>query len=183
MHKHYIEAQDLLRDSFLLAKDVLQSGYRPDHLLIILRGGALVGVSMHEYFVRQGLRIGYSTVRARSYTGIQERDEKVCLDDLAQAMPELHDAARILVVDDVLDTGNTLRTLLGELQRDPGVNDSATIRIAVPWYKPRCNTSGIVPDHHLNETEDWLVFPHELCGLEEAEIHDNKPWAAESLKP
>ena len=48
------------------------------------------------------------------------------------------------------------------------------IRIACPWYKPARNTTTLRPDYYLHETEDWLVFPHELVGLKAAEIAAGK---------
>ena len=55
------------------------------------------------------------------------------------------------------------------------------IRVATPWYKPHNNTTDRVPDYFLHETDDWLVFPHELDGLSEDEIFANKPGVKEIL--
>jgi len=48
------------------------------------------------------------------------------------------------------------------------------IRIACPWYKPRQNLTSIQPDYYVSETDQWLVFPHELSGLSVNEIKQNK---------
>ena len=44
----------------------------------------------------------------------------------------------------------------------------------MPWYKPERNIIDIVPDYYIHETDDWLVFPHEMDGLTEEEIFTNK---------
>ena len=48
------------------------------------------------------------------------------------------------------------------------------IRMAMPWYKPLRNIIDTVPDYYIHETDDWLVFPHEMDGLSEEEIFKNK---------
>ena len=42
-------------------------------------------------------------------------------------------------------------------------------------FKPNKNQSGHKPDYYLHETDQWLVFPHELDGLSLEEILENKP--------
>ena len=55
------------------------------------------------------------------------------------------------------------------------------IRIATPYFKPGNNRTGRSPDYFLHQTDDWLVFPHELDGLSLAEIRSNKPELATLL--
>ena len=47
--------------------------------------------------------------------------------------------------------------------------------VATPYYKPNKNESKYKPDYYLHETDQWLVFPHELEGLSLEEIQKNKP--------
>ena len=49
------------------------------------------------------------------------------------------------------------------------------IRIATPYFKPGKNKTDRIPDYHIHETDQWLVFPHELEGLTLEEIKANKP--------
>ena len=42
-------------------------------------------------------------------------------------------------------------------------------------HKPTKNKTGRKPDFYLHETDEWLVFPHELDGLTIDEIKENKP--------
>ena len=39
---------------------------------------------------------------------------------------------------------------------------------------PERNIIDMVPDYYIHETDDWLVFPHEMDGLTEEEIFTNK---------
>ena len=52
-----------------------------------------------------------------------------------------------------------------------------TVRIATAYYKPSRNKTRLKPDFFVHETEEWLVFPHEICGLSEDEIRAHKPGA------
>ena len=49
------------------------------------------------------------------------------------------------------------------------------MRVATPWFKPGNNQTRMTPDYYIHETDKWLVFPHELKGLSEADILANKP--------
>ncbi len=48
MDKHYISAQQLLDDSFALTMQVFESGFEPDYIVGVWRGGAPVGIAMQE---------------------------------------------------------------------------------------------------------------------------------------
>jgi hypothetical protein len=53
--------------------------------------------------------------------------------------------------------------------------------MAMPWYKPERNIIDVEPDYFVHETDDWLVFPHEMDGLSEKEIFENKEGMKEIL--
>ena len=48
MEKHYIRADELLEDSFKLAWNVFESGYRPNYIVGVWRGGAPIGIAVQE---------------------------------------------------------------------------------------------------------------------------------------
>mgnify|MGYP003327988378 CR=1 FL=1 len=70
---------------------------------------------------------------------------------------------------------------LKELEEKTRANLPKTIKIATPWYTPSRNTTSIVPDFFIHETDSWLVFPHELSGLSMEEISAGKPEIARTL--
>lgn len=171
MHKVFISADTLLAASFRLATQVHASGYLPDLILGVWRGGSPIAIAVHEYFAFRGHDCEHFPVRVSSYTGIGAQADSIAIHGLSWLLPQLADTRRLLVVDDVLDTGRSLAALLKALHSAPGTRD---IRIACPWYKPKHNRTRIVPDYYLHETADWLVFPHELVGLSTAEIRAGK---------
>jgi hypothetical protein len=96
--------------------------------------------------------------------------KKICHDD------------RVLIVDDVFDTGNTIRAVIDELSRRARDNTPEDIRIAVPWFKPTRNETDLVPDYYLHETAEWLVFPHELDALTADELRASRPGIAKIIE-
>jgi hypoxanthine phosphoribosyltransferase len=82
---------------------------------------------------------------------------------------------RLLIVDDVYDSGLSVKAVLDTLSARARKNTPNDIRIATPWFKPGNNKSGRIPDYYLHETERWLVFPHELDGVSKEELIENKP--------
>jgi hypoxanthine-guanine phosphoribosyltransferase len=89
---------------------------------------------------------------------------------------------RLLVIDDVFDTGRSVEAFLLELKARCRHNMPETVKIATAYYKPSRNQTSLKPDYFVHETEEWLVFPHEICGLTEAEIRVHKPGAALILR-
>ena len=55
---------------------------------------------------------------------------------------------------------------------------TAELRVATVWWKPTRNRSTLTPDYWIHQTADWLVFPHELCGLEPDEVRAHRPEAS-----
>ena len=81
---------------------------------------------------------------------------------------------RLLIVDDVFDSGRSVAALIKAIRKQSRLNTPAEIRVACPWYKPTKNSVKFGPDYYLHESAEWLVFPHELAGLEGGEIAAGK---------
>ena len=82
---------------------------------------------------------------------------------------------RVLIVDDVFDTGNTIKAVIEEIRKRARGNTPHEIRVAVPWFKPTRNETDMEPDFYLRETAEWLVFPHELDALTPDEMREARP--------
>ena len=174
MKKLYITAQQLLEDSFELALKVFESGFRPNYIVGVWRGGAPVGIAVQELLHVLGVKADHIAIRTSSYTGIGERGKQVKVHGLNYLVKRLESEHFLLVVDDVHDSGLSIRQTIEDLNFACKKN-TPEIRIATPWYKPNNNQTGLVPDYYLHESDDWLVFPHELDGLTLEEIRENRP--------
>ncbi|MFZ5654345.1 MAG: phosphoribosyltransferase [Pseudomonadota bacterium] len=178
MAKEFIDAETLLAESFRLAARIHASGYRPDLLLGVWRGGAPIAIAVHEYLQFRGHGCEHLPVRVSSYTGIGVQSERIDIHGLPWLLEQVAACRRLLIVDDVLDTGRSLAALLAALAAAPGERE---LRTACPWYKPGRNRCGRIPDYYLHETDNWLVFPHELAGLDDTELRAGKGRLADLL--
>ena len=174
MNKHYISPQQLLEDSFRLAWQVYDSGFRPAYIVGVWRGGTPVGIAVQELMQLLGVAANHCAIKTSSYTGLGQRELQVQVDGLEYLQSHLKSGDRVLLVDDVHDTGLSLQHIINELERAlPSIRTD--VCIATPYYKPANNRRGKPPDYYLHSNDDWLVFPHELDGLTLEELRANKP--------
>lgn len=129
-----------------LARSVVDSGYRPDWLVCVARGGLVVGGAL-------GYALGMknvATVNVEFYTGEDERPPVPV--ELPPALdPAVVATQRVLVVDDVADTGGTLDMVAAKFR-----DEVADLRTAVLYHKPR---STVAPDYAWLVTDAWIEFP------------------------
>ena len=178
MDKIYISADDLLIDSFKLAKKIFDSGFRPQFIVGVWRGGAPVGIAVQEYLDFVGIKTDHIAIRTSSYYGIGLQDKEVRVHGLNYIIDNVNATDELLLV---FDSGRSVIAVIKELKEKTRANLPKTIKIATPWYKPNRNATSIVPDFFIHETDSWLVFPHELSGLSIEEISAGKPEIAKTL--
>uniref|UniRef100_UPI003D8EE7CF phosphoribosyltransferase n=1 Tax=Gordonia sp. B7-2 TaxID=3420932 RepID=UPI003D8EE7CF len=136
-----------------LARAVADDGFVPDIILGIARGG-LIPAGALAYALDCKLLI---SLNVEFYTGIGETlAEPVLLPSLLESSG-LHDQ-RVLVVDDVADTGKTLRLVDDYCALQGRV---AEVRNAVLYKKPHTITT---PDYHWRVTDKWIEFPWSAPG-------------------
>ena len=174
MDKTYITAQQLLEDSFRLAHQVYEDNFRPEFIIGIWRGGAPVGIAVQEYFEFKGVETDHISVRTSSYYGINQQAKKIRVHGLHYLIENANADDKLLIVDDVFDSGRSVDALIKQIRKQSRLNTPSDIRVACPWYKPGKNAVDFEPDYHIHQSEEWLVFPHELAGLEAAEIAKGK---------
>ena len=134
-----------------LATEIAAEGFRPDIVLAIARGGLTVaGALAYALNVKN-----CGAMNVEFYTNVDER-----LDVPVVLPPGLNviDLAglRVLIVDDVADTGRTL-----ELVRKEISEHVAEARCAVLYHKP---WSVIAPEYVWKHTELWINFPWSCDG-------------------
>ncbi len=174
MEKIYIRSQQLLEDSFRLAATIYASGFRPHFIVGIWRGGSPVGIAVQEYFEFRGVQTDHIAIRTSSYTGIGKQSKLIRVHGLHYIIENVNAEDALLIVDDVFDSGRSIKAALDELKEKTRRNMPVNLKVACPWYKPGNNKTNIVPDYYIHETDKWLVFPHELAGLTIEEIRSGK---------
>ncbi|HET6628985.1 MAG TPA: phosphoribosyltransferase family protein [Woeseiaceae bacterium] len=179
MNKTFVAADDLLLDSFRLAVAVRDSGFRPDFLVGLWRGGSAVGIAVQEGLENLGIATDHIAVRT-SYTGqpgyreMVDQAESIRVHGLDYLVDKVCEEHSLLIVDDVYSTGSSASAVIDRLATKTRRNLPHDIRIATVWYRPTERTVR-VPDYYIHETADWLILPYELQGLSVDELRQHKP--------
>ena len=134
------------RASRELAEQIAASGFEPDLLLSVARGGLFVAGALGYALDVKNLHVA----NVEFYTGV---DERLDMPVMLPPVPDVVDlaGARVLVADDVADTGETLK-----LVHDFCGDHVAEVRCAVIYQKSR---SEIDCEYVWRHTDKWINFP------------------------
>ncbi len=135
--------EETLPIAMKLADMVRESGFSPDVIVAISRGGLILGRVLSDLLNVPDLR----TIRIRRYAGVGEAEE------LKIDVPILErlDGKKVLIVDDVADMGDTLLAAVEHVKKQ-GAKEIKTLTI---HYKP---WSRVKPDFFIEKTESWVVY-------------------------
>ena len=117
MEKLYIRSEDLLKDSFQLAWNVYESGFKPNYIVGVWRGGAPIGIAVQEFLSVLGVKSDHVAIRTSYYTGIDAKKDSVQVYGLNYVIRKLESEDRLLIVDDVHDTGNSISQIITDLKK------------------------------------------------------------------
>ncbi|MBI3385848.1 phosphoribosyltransferase [Candidatus Gottesmanbacteria bacterium] len=128
-----------------LAEKLLNKEAPFDEIVAIARGGLTLGHLLSDY-----LNLPICSITIQSYTDIQKQGEL----RITAGLKAQIGGKRILLVDDIADTGKTLKRAIGYLKRFR----PAKITTVTMFYKPH---STFKPDYFVEQTGRWVIFPHE----------------------
>lgn len=106
IEKVFIDPITQRLDAFKLARNVIKSGFKPDFMVALWRGGCFIGMCMHELFKYVGWDVDHIAIRTSKYTGINEASSTVQVHNLTYLKERIKPGQSILLVDDVWDTGS-----------------------------------------------------------------------------
>ena len=129
-----------------LAASLLQHEKPFDEIVAIARGGLTLGHLLSDH-----LHLPICSITIQSYTDIQKQGELQITAKLGRHIT----GKRILLVDDIADSGKTLKRATSYLRRFR----PASITTATMFYKPQSITR---PDYFVAETKKWIIFPTEI---------------------
>ncbi len=135
----------------MLAEKVVKSGYFPDILIGILRGGFIIARIVADALDIDDLGV----VEVKFYKSIGERAERPIITQ--PLIMEVRDK-NVLIVDDVVDSGRTLEIVSQQVR----LRGAKKVKSAALFVKPR---SIINPDYYIIKTNKWILFPWELGEL------------------
>lgn len=134
------------RASRELAQAIADDGYEPDMILAIARGGLLPAGALGYALAVKNIY----TMNVEFYTGVDERREVPLI------LPPVPDfqlvrQAKVLIVDDVADTGGTLKVV-----KEFCAGKVVEVRAACLYEKPH---SVVKCDYAWKRTDQWINFP------------------------
>ncbi|MEM3553671.1 MAG: phosphoribosyltransferase [Candidatus Bathyarchaeia archaeon] len=131
-----------------IAEKIRKDNFKPDVIVGVSRGGWPPARVLSDLLENPNL----ANVKVEFYVGVAETKGEPTL-----TQPVSVDVAgkRVLVVDEVADTGKSLKLIREHLQNEGAVE----VRIAAVYLKP---WSIIKPDYYARETSRWIVFPWEI---------------------
>ena len=185
MIKEFLPYDTIRNDALKLSHKIYnEDGFVPDIIYSSLRGGAYMANVISEYYkiARKNERpVLYAAVVAHSYSDVRQATPRVFVDGWTYHPENLRPGDKIMLVDDIFDTGNTINALVNILL-DYGVSRE-NIKVVVHdykefSYKPRLP---IVPDYWARkiaitkpEEDCWIHYmSHEMVGLKKEEFFEN----------
>ena len=128
-----------------LAERIRKAGFKPDIIVGVSRGGWIPARVLSDLLDNPNL----ANVRAEFYLGVAETKGEPTL---TQPVSTTVAGKKVLVVDEVADTGKSLK-----LVKEHIIEQGATeVEIATVYYKP---WSIVKPDYYEKETRCWIIFP------------------------
>ena len=187
--KEFLPYDSVRIDALKLAHKLYQQDkFVPDVIYTSLRGGAYMANVISEYYkvaLKNHKPVLYAAVVARSYTDVSQHSA-VRIDGWTYSPDYLRAGDKIMLVDDIFDSGRTLNYLVGILL-ERGV-PRENIKIVVHDYKVYKwkEQLPIQPDYWCRKFEisnpeenTWINYnSHELVGLTHEELEENfyKPY-------
>jgi len=128
-----------------LASEVESSREKFDLVVGIARGGIPVAMVISD---RLGCKVDF--INVKSYTDVGERVKPRILTTIIERIA----GKRVLVVDDLIDGGDTMDTVTKYLAAEKPYGMKTAVLFTKPW-------SAFVPDYSLQTVDTWVVFPYE----------------------
>jgi hypoxanthine phosphoribosyltransferase len=181
MKKEFLPYDTVRNNALKMALRISQDLFIPDVIYVLLRGGVYLGNVISEYFKilqRRQRPVYYAAVVARSYTGVRESEE-IKVEGWTYSPEALRTGDKILLVDDIFDTGRTINHL-AKLIMEKGI-PRQDLKVAVHDYKFFYDKERILPiqpdywcrKHELSVKDEdlWIHYSsHELIGLSQEEL-------------
>ena len=187
--KEFLQYELVRNNALKIAHKIYQQdGFVPDIIYASLRGGAYMANIISEYYkvaLRDHKPVLYAAVVARSYSDVKQHDA-VRIDGWTYSPDYLRPGDKIMLVDDIYDSGRTRNYLVGVLL-EKGV-PRENIKVVVHDYKVYTfrEQPPIRPDYWCRKFDidspdknNWINYcSHEMVGLtqEELEEHYYKPY-------
>ncbi len=143
----YYSWEQLGDDIFALGQEILNSGEEFDRIVALAKGGLTFSRSLVDYLQIDNI----STMQIEFYTGIGTTAKTPVI---TQSLPVTIRGEKILIFDDILDTGGTLKLANEYIQHHGAAKISTAVLVSKPWAE-------VEVDFSARDSEAWVIFPNE----------------------
>ncbi|MBL7159217.1 phosphoribosyltransferase [Candidatus Microgenomates bacterium] len=133
---------------FALAQKILKSKQNYDRLVALAKGGLTWSRTLVDYLKIPKI----STFQIKFYKGLGKTKNRPII---VQSLPATIEGEKILVFDDVADSGETLKTAKEYLKMCGAKSVCSATLFIKSWVKTK-------PDFYAGKTDAWIIFPHEI---------------------
>lgn len=144
--------------------------FKPDFILALWRGGASVGVYIHEYLMRKNVIADHMCIRTSIYTAPNEQESTIDVHTLKHIVKKAKPTDNLLIVDDIFDSGRSLKAVIDKMTLKMGAENMPKIRIATMFWKTEKNKTNLEPHYYLEHegiSKAWVVLPHEISAFKD----------------
>ncbi len=125
-------------DGFRLGVKTYDSGFRPDFIVGIWRGGSSVGIVVQECLAYLGVSTDHIAIRTSyqgvsTYENILQGSDNIRVHGLKYLFDKMNADDKLLIVDDVFSSGYNMEAVIDMLKRRMRKNIPHDIRIATAW--------------------------------------------------
>jgi hypothetical protein len=131
-----------------VADQIKKSKYNPDLLVAVARGGWVPGRILSDLLENQNV----ATIKVEHYVDIYKTINKP---EITQPLPIDVRGKKVLIVDDIADSGKSLKLVREHLLKQGAKNVKICALYCKPW-------SVITPEFCARKTDAWIWFPHEI---------------------
>lgn len=154
----YPNWEQLNKITFRLAEQIVAEASQFDRIVTLAKGGWPMTRALVDFLQIPEV----ASVGIKFYQGINQRLNRP---EVYQNLPVAIQGERVLLFDDVADTGESLE-FMRDFLNEKGVGE---MKAATLFYKPH---SSVQPDYYVEETNAWIIFPYET--LETMELLEKK---------
>ncbi len=150
-----VEWSDIVNWAWELAEKIRASGYKPDVIVALARGGYVPARLLCDFLDVENLL----SLQSQHWTEAAKKEERAII-----KFPYKLDLSglKVLVVDDICDTGESLILAKNFIQENWKPSE---LRIAtLQWISP---VAKIKPDYYTIEVKDWTWFQYPWTRLED----------------
>lgn len=140
--------EELGQDTFSIAEQILTKNHNFDRIIALAKGGLTYARSLVDFLAVDDV----SSIKIEFYTGIGTTQKTPVI---TQSLPVSIKGERILIFDDIVDKGETMKLATEYLQYHGAADITTSALIQKPWTEFKV-------DYFARESEAWVIFPNEI---------------------